>query len=82
MTHSTHDPQKCRWMFEKLSEYIDKELDEVTYENIRRHAWECIPCRICLGTMKRTIELCKNMESESVPDLFSARLKEMIQSLS
>ena len=69
-------------MFEKLSEYIDNELDEATCKNIQRHMEECIPCQICLGTMKRTIALCKNMENEPVPEIISARLKEMILSFS
>jgi hypothetical protein len=82
MTHSTHDPQKCRWIFEKLSEYIDDELDQVTCENIERHAEDCIPCQVCLGTLKRTIEMCRHMESKPVPADFSRRLRELVQSLS
>ena len=81
MTHNTHDPKKCRWMFEKLSEYIDNELDDVTCKDIERHSKECIPCQVCLGTLKRTIDLCKNMETEPVPEMFSARLKELILEL-
>ena len=30
-------------MFEKLSEYIDKELDDVTCKDIEKHAQDCIP---------------------------------------
>ena len=80
--HHTHDPEKCRWMFEKLSEYIDNELDEVTCKDIERHAEDCIPCRVCLGTLKRTIELCRNMEDKPVPEDVSSRLKAFIQSIS
>ena len=68
-------------MFEKLSEYIDNELDEVTCKDIERHANDCIPCQVCLGTLKRTIEICKSMEPEPVPAVFSSSLKEMIEKL-
>ena len=79
--HNGHDSQQCRWMFERLSEYIDNELDEVTCKDIEQHAVDCIPCQVCLGTLKRTIEMCKRMEPEPVPAAFSIRLKEMIERL-
>ena len=82
MAHHTHDPEKCRWMFEKLSEYIDNELDEVTCRDIEHHAEACIPCQVCLGTLKRTIAVCKEMDSTPVPEDVSTRLKVFIQSLS
>jgi len=69
-------------MFEKLSEYIDNELDEVTCKDIERHAEDCIHCKVCLGTLKRTIDLCKHMENQPVPDDVSARLKAFIQNIS
>jgi len=69
-------------MFEKLSEYIDNELDEVTCKDIERHAEDCIPCQVCLGTLKRTIDLCKNMENKPVPEDVSARLKAFIRNIS
>ena len=82
MTHDTHDPEKCRLMFEKLSEYIDNELDEVTCSEIERHMKACINCQVCLATLKRVIDLCKNMKPEPVPQAFSSRLKELTLKLS
>ena len=38
MTRDDHDHQHCLEMFEKLSEYIDGELDHATCEEIERHA--------------------------------------------
>lgn len=82
MTHEAHNPTRCREMFEKLSEYIDKELDDVTCKDIEEHARECIPCQVCLGTLKQAIDLCKKMKPDPVPAEFSARLKELISTLS
>ncbi|MBW1697030.1 MAG: zf-HC2 domain-containing protein [Deltaproteobacteria bacterium] len=79
--HSTHDPQKCRLMFERLSEYIDNELDERICNDIERHIRDCVPCQVCLGTLKRTIELCKHMKNVPVPPRFSANLRELIENL-
>lgn len=76
-----HDPTHCLEMFKKLSEYIDGELDSVTCEELERHVEECVPCKICLTTLKKTVKICNEMESNPVPKAVSERLKEMIQNL-
>jgi hypothetical protein len=69
-------------MFEKLSEYIDNELDVMTCRDIERHVEECVPCKICLETLKRTVKLCKKVDSIPVPESVSVKLKELIQNMS
>lgn len=82
MTSDQHDHSHCLSMFQKLSEYIDNELDEMTCRDIERHVEECVPCKICLETLKRTVNLCKNLESKPVPESVSLKLKEFIQTMS
>lgn len=81
MANEEHDHQHCLEMFKKLSEYIDGELDEVTCEELERHVKECVPCKICLVTLNKTVNICKEMESKPVPDTLSQRLKELIQNM-
>lgn len=81
MTHDSHPHQDCLKMFEKLSEYIDKEVDEMTCREIERHAKSCIRCEVCLEMLKRAVELCRRVESHPVPESLSARLKAMLQSM-
>lgn len=81
MAHDPHDPKLCRAMFEKLSEYIDQELDVLTCAEIERHAEGCISCRVCLGTLQQAIALCKEMKSEPVPSAFSTRLQDLVARL-
>ncbi|MGD2269702.1 MAG: anti-sigma factor [Desulfobacterales bacterium] len=82
MTSDQHDHSHCLSMFQKLSEYIDNELDEMTCRAIERHVEECVPCKICLETLKRTVNLCKKVDSKPVPESVSLKLKELIQSMS
>ncbi len=82
MMSDQHDPGHCLSMFEKLSEYIDNELDEITCRDIERHVEECVPCKICLETLKRTVNLCQKVDSLPVPESVSLKLKELIQSMS
>ena len=81
MTKAEHDHRHCQQLFEKLSEYLDNELDEVTCRDIEKHVKECVPCFVCLQTLKRTIDLCKQTENRSVPKDFSKKLKEAIQNM-
>jgi RNA polymerase sigma-70 factor (ECF subfamily) len=82
MTSDQHDHSHCLSMFEKLSEYIDNELDVLTCWDIERHVEACVPCKICLETLKRTVKLCKKVDSIPVPDSVSLKLRELIQSMS
>ncbi|MCG6893804.1 MAG: zf-HC2 domain-containing protein, partial [Desulfobacteraceae bacterium] len=40
----------CLSLFEKMSDYIDRELDETTCQDIEKHASECFACKVCLET--------------------------------
>ena len=67
--------ERCIALFEKMSEYVDNELDDPTCRDIESHVSECLACKICIETLKRTIDLCKNVEKEPVPPEFSYRLR-------
>jgi len=83
MTHE-HNRGDCLAMFAKLSEYLDNELDELTCNDIEEHARDCIPCNACMETLRQTIGLCRSLASDEkpVPQIFSNRLKALIQDLS
>ena len=69
-------------MFAKLSEYLDQELDEISCHEIEKHAQNCQACETCLATLRRTIELCKQLEpTPPIPKSVSNRLKQMITEL-
>lgn len=73
-----HDHQQCRRLFEKLSEYIDHELDQTVCDMIEKHMQQCEPCQACLSSLKQTIALCREMKVSKLPDDFSKRLHQMI----
>jgi anti-sigma factor RsiW len=78
MVPDHHDPKHCVAMFEKLSEYIDGELDELTRRQLETHVGGCVACKYCLATLKKTIKLCKQLADDPVPEAFHLKLKEMI----
>jgi anti-sigma factor RsiW len=81
MNKDTHDHKHCLELFEKLSEYLDNELDDVTCKEIENHIKECVPCFVCLQTLKRTVDLCKKTADRPVPPDFSKKLRKAIQNM-
>jgi anti-sigma factor RsiW len=77
MREKTHDHKRCILIFKRLSEYMDGELDEITYEEMRIHIKECVKCKVCLETLKRTVDFCRNMKMQRVPQKLRKRLKMM-----
>lgn len=73
------DHPHCLELFDKLSEYIDGEMDEVQRRAIEAHVKECVACFACLQSLKRTIALCKQTGRQMVPEVFSTKLQTMIQ---
>lgn len=68
-------------LFERLSEYIDRELDAPACQEIEAHIKACKPCQVCLETLKQTVNLCRNLERHQVPEAFSHKLKHAISEL-
>ena len=80
-TDAAHSHENCLALFEKLSEYIDRELDAPTCLEIEAHIQACKPCQVCFGTLKQTVDLCKRLESRRVPETFQLKLKNAISDL-
>ncbi|RPH52509.1 MAG: hypothetical protein EHM85_02445 [Desulfobacteraceae bacterium] len=78
MREKNHDHKECISIFRKLSEYIDGELDEKAYEEMRTHINECMKCEVCLETLRRTADLCRGMKTREIPDRLRERLKSMV----
>jgi len=81
MADDIHNPQHCLEMFKKLSEYIDGELDTLTCKELEEHVKECVTCKSCLATLKKTVNICREMDTNPVPAEVSQRLKAMIQNM-
>ena len=81
MMSEYHIHTYCLELFEKLSDYIDNELAPEVYNRIKKHVGECLRCRVCVETLKRTIALCHHLEREPIPESLSKRLEALIQQM-
>ncbi len=68
----------CRELFARLSEYLDRELDEIQCREIEGHLNACPPCQACFETLERTVALCRQMPSRPVSGDFARRLREAV----
>jgi anti-sigma factor RsiW len=66
-------------MFDKLSQYIDDELDPVVQEEVARHVKTCLACAVCLETLKRTVAFCRHPQTKPIPETLSRSLRSFIQ---
>lgn len=72
-----HPRKQCLDMFARLSEFIDNELDAQTSAAIERHLADCRPCKVCLETLRRTVDFCRRTPEHPVPNRLSIRLKDL-----
>jgi len=80
-TDPQHPHHNCIALFERLSEYIDRELDVSDCEAIEAHIQACPPCMVCLKTLEQTVKLCKHLNSQQVPESLSLKLRTAINDL-
>ncbi len=62
-----HDTERCREIFELLSEYLDLELPPETCREIEQHMAGCAPCVEFADSLRRTVDLCRGYEPGEMP---------------
>jgi predicted anti-sigma-YlaC factor YlaD len=72
--------EKCKEVFSLLSEYLDRELDQVSCEGIEAHLAGCPPCIEFFNSLKRTVGLCRGcLPVEAPPTLSPADRDKLVE---
>jgi len=58
------DPERCKEIFKRLSEYVDDELTPAIRKKFERHIKDCKPCVDFIFSFEKTIDLCKKYPSK------------------
>ena len=66
----------CREMFARLSEYLDGELDAEICSRIEAHMGDCPPCEAFLESLRRTVNLARDLPEHELPEDFTRELVE------
>lgn len=71
---------KCHGLAASISEYIDGELSPELCLTLEQHMSECPNCTIVVNTLRKTIELYKQPDSEEyLPEDVRTRLYQRLQ---
>jgi anti-sigma factor RsiW len=60
--------ESCREMFARLSEYLDGELDPEICSGIEDHMGDCPPCQAFLESLRRTVNLVRDLPDQELPE--------------
>jgi anti-sigma factor RsiW len=65
----------CFSLAERLSDYLDRDLDPDTCARIERHLDDCPPCKAFLESLRRTVDLVRGAPSRpELPDAVRDRI--------
>ncbi len=71
----------CQELLEKISEYIDKDIDPTLCQEIEEHVEDCEPCVAFINTLKKTVEMFEGYaeQSQNIPAPISKSLKDYLR---
>ncbi len=69
---------RCRQVIDKISEYIDGELDPELVRELERHLEHCEDCSIVVDTTHKTVEIFYHTEPAALPDDVRERLNGLL----
>ena len=71
----------CRAIFARLSEYLDDELEFDPCSRLEEHLEDCPPCQAFLESLRRTVDLARNLPAPTLPDDLKAELLQAYRNL-
>lgn len=76
-----HGGLECRKIFERLSEYLDNEVDSDFCEKLESHMQGCEPCVAFLESLRRAIRWIERSEVPAPPDDVRREVREALDRL-
>ncbi len=64
----------CKDFLRWLNEYVDETADTETRVHLEEHVKACPNCWVIFDTTKKTIQVYKGMEAQTLPDDVQSRL--------
>ncbi len=65
---------QCHELLGELSAYLDGEASEKLCNEIEQHLEECSDCRVVVDTLRKTVELVRDLPHPDFPDESRVRL--------
>lgn len=71
--------EECKKDFERISEYLDGELNADICRKIENHLHRCPECRECVDSLRKSIGLCKKATEEEITPEMKERLRSALR---
>jgi len=76
-----HGGPECRKLLERLSEYIDGELDTAACAEVEAHTAGCGRCEEFIESLRRTVGLLHRVPRPEIPDQIKKEITEAVARL-
>jgi anti-sigma factor RsiW len=76
-----HPPSRCRELLERLSRYVDGDLEARERRSLMAHLRRCPCCEDLAESLKRTVDLCHEAGRRRLPADVRARARARIADL-
>jgi len=64
----------CKQFLQELNDYLDPSTDPETKRQLQSHVSECPNCFVIVDTTKKTLEVYKGVEPQTLPEDVKSRL--------
>jgi hypothetical protein len=64
----------CKQFLQELNDYLDPSTDPATKCHLEKHVSECPNCFVLVDTTKKTLQVYKGLEPQTIPENVKARL--------
>ena len=69
----------CKEFLQELNDYLDETVDQELRRKLEVHITECPNCFVILDTTRKTIQVYKGMQPQTLPDEVEARLLKAVE---
>ena len=68
------DQESCRHLLDELSDYLDGDASAEMCAEIEQHLAGCTDCRVVVDTLRKTIQLYRELPGPAMPEAARERL--------
>ncbi len=69
----------CKQFLQELNDYLDPNVDSVTKVHLEAHVSQCPNCFVVVDTTKKTLEVYKGMQPQTIPEDVRSRLLKALE---
>lgn len=69
----------CKEFLQELNDYLDQTVDAELKQRLETHVTECPNCFVIVDTTKKTLQVYKGMEPQTIPSDVHSRLMKALE---